>query len=254
MLDKEQHEVLSQPADQTLLVLGGAGSGKTTVALYRLGRLIHNGLDKKASLVIVPIPGLVSLCQNILRSMGLQKVQVSTYDDWVAGIGMKIFRGVPKKLCSVTPDEAIRIKRHVEFIQVLDNYLRDRFSEELNWLCKTFPQGLEVIKSYRMKPTHSYYTALSQIQDKLLESCDKKHSVFIAKQCNVVRKNLLNFAEHRINLFTDENYLLQMSKIDETITPFMVEKVVKHSREQFLSVITKLMSTRIQEGIFHSTG
>ncbi|MDB2447282.1 hypothetical protein N9W79_01515, partial [bacterium] len=110
LLDKEQFKALNESSDQSLLVLGGAGSGKTTIALYRLGKLVSMGLHREAALVIVPNAGLVNLCKNILRSMGLQKVTVDTYDRWISNIGWRTFRGLPKKVCSVTPDEVIRIK------------------------------------------------------------------------------------------------------------------------------------------------
>ena len=39
LLDAEQYEALSVDADRPLLVLGSAGSGKTTVALHRLAKI-----------------------------------------------------------------------------------------------------------------------------------------------------------------------------------------------------------------------
>lgn len=70
LLDPEQFAAITAPADQPLLVLGSAGSGKTTVALHRLARLsASNAVDITKSRVVVPEEGLARLSRRLLTPL-----------------------------------------------------------------------------------------------------------------------------------------------------------------------------------------
>jgi DNA helicase-2/ATP-dependent DNA helicase PcrA len=115
LLDPEQFEALSVPADEPLLVLGSAGSGKTTVALHRLARLAFDDPRRFAPgrlAVIVPEPGLARLTARLLEPLGLGKVAVRTLDSWARGAFQSAFGAPPPRLCEDTPPLVARLKRH----------------------------------------------------------------------------------------------------------------------------------------------
>ena len=73
LLDPQQYAAVSAPGDEPLLVLGSAGSGKTTVALHRLARLAAaepetTPLDRAR--VVVPEEGLARLSARLLAPLG----------------------------------------------------------------------------------------------------------------------------------------------------------------------------------------
>src|SRR5690606_25348385 len=98
-----------------LLILGGAGSGKTTIALHRLAHLNYQRpkfYEPRAMSVVVPEHGLVRLTQRLLKNLNMQGVGVETFDAWVTDQGQHILKGIPKRVCEWTPSAALTIKRH----------------------------------------------------------------------------------------------------------------------------------------------
>lgn len=113
-LDPEQFEALTVEANRPLLVLGSAGSGKTTVALHRLARIAS---DPRASArgrmkVIVPEEGLARLSRRLLAPLELGSVSVETLDAWAYATACDAFGVKSIKLSGETPALTARLKRH----------------------------------------------------------------------------------------------------------------------------------------------
>lgn len=113
-LDPEQFQALSAEANRPLLVLGSAGSGKTTVALHRLARL---ACDERIAArgrmkVIVPEEGLARLSKRLLAPLELSAVSVETLDAWAYATACEAFGLKSIKLSAETPALTARLKRH----------------------------------------------------------------------------------------------------------------------------------------------
>lgn len=115
LLDAEQFEAVSVAADQPLLVLGSAGSGKTTVALHRLAKIAfddHANYPESRMKVVVPEAGLARLSRRLLAPLGLGKVSVETLDDWAANAARVSFGAKALKVWADTPPLVAKLKRH----------------------------------------------------------------------------------------------------------------------------------------------
>lgn len=122
-LDPVQRAAVELPRDRSVLILGEAGFGKTTVALHRLARLVGEAEAEGrafAALVLVPTRGLRRLIVALLERMGVQlgdskqggHVEVRTFTRWVAEQGRNAFPDLPARDSVDTPLAASRFKRH----------------------------------------------------------------------------------------------------------------------------------------------
>ncbi|HET9450069.1 MAG TPA: ATP-binding domain-containing protein [Aggregicoccus sp.] len=115
LLDPQQYAALSVDADRPLLVLGSAGSGKTTVALHRLAKL---AAGEKAQAgrhrlqVVVPEEGLARLARRLLAPLGLEKVPVKTLSAWAYDAARATFGVQRLRVTQDTPALVSRLKRH----------------------------------------------------------------------------------------------------------------------------------------------
>lgn len=116
-LDPAQRAAVDLPPAQSLLVLGEAGFGKTTVALHRLARLVRAtprgpGAPQRA-LVIVPTAGLQRLVVHMLGELGVaEHIDVHTFDNWVTAEARRIFPGLPRRLSHDVDPAVSTLKRH----------------------------------------------------------------------------------------------------------------------------------------------
>jgi DNA helicase-2/ATP-dependent DNA helicase PcrA len=124
-LDAEQAKVVDAPAAQPLLVLGSAGSGKTTVALHRLARIAATEAAQHPLAemqVVVPEEGLARLSRRLLDPLGAGATDVKTLDAWSTDLAERVFRrGIA--LCLDPPAHVSALKRH----PALYHALRARF-------------------------------------------------------------------------------------------------------------------------------
>ncbi|MCA9692488.1 MAG: AAA family ATPase [Myxococcales bacterium] len=112
-LDPAQRALVEAPAGESLLVLGEAGYGKTTVALHRaawLSRQVESAAGQ--ALVIVPTPGLARLCARALERLDAAEVEVKTFAAWIEAEARRVFPWLPKRLGRGASPAVVRLKRH----------------------------------------------------------------------------------------------------------------------------------------------
>lgn len=115
-LDAVQQRAVDMPAHRSLLVLGEAGFGKTTVALYRLARLRAEAAAEGrafSALVLVPTPGLAAASRELLDELGCppREVEVSTTDAWLLRETRRILPKIPARESATAGAAVIRQKR-----------------------------------------------------------------------------------------------------------------------------------------------
>ena len=126
LIDKEQFELITQPGSGIVVIQGGAGSGKTTVALHRVAYL--NFQDPRRfrasnNLFVVPSQALVRYVSGVLPSLGVGGVPVVTYTGWARTTRMRCLPEAPPKYNVEPPDQVSRVKKHPAMLGVLANWV-----------------------------------------------------------------------------------------------------------------------------------
>jgi DNA helicase II / ATP-dependent DNA helicase PcrA len=109
-LDPAQRHVVDLPPGRSVLVLGEAGHGKTTVALHRLARLAEAAPGNFRTLVLVPSIGLERLIEPLLTSLRVD-VDVRVYERWALGQLRRTFPGLSRRVSESASASVIRFKR-----------------------------------------------------------------------------------------------------------------------------------------------
>jgi DNA helicase-2/ATP-dependent DNA helicase PcrA len=107
LIDKDQFELISQPESGIVVIQGGAGSGKTTVALHRVAFLNFNDgrrfrPNQHAVRGAVAVAG--ALRRGVLPALGVSGVPVVTYTSWARTTRMKLLPDSPIKYNEDPPE------------------------------------------------------------------------------------------------------------------------------------------------------
>lgn len=82
-IQKEQNAIIRNEADKILVIQGGAGSGKTSVALHRVAYLLYHHrkqLSAKQILILSPNPVFSEYISHILPELGEENIMEMTFD------------------------------------------------------------------------------------------------------------------------------------------------------------------------------
>ncbi len=122
LIDKEQFELISQPESGIVVIQGGAGSGKTTVALHRIAYLnFADGRRFKPQhmLFVVPTSSLSRYVAGVLPSLGVSGVPVVTYTSWARSTRLRLLPETPVKYNDDPPEVVSRLKKHPAVLRML---------------------------------------------------------------------------------------------------------------------------------------
>lgn len=125
-LDATQRAAVELDGRRSLLVLGEAGFGKTTVALYRLAhlrRLAREAGRPFAALVVVPTEALRRLSALMLARLDVEGIEVATFDDWVVPQAFAAFPDLPRRISKEVAPVVSRLKRHPALRTVLPDII-----------------------------------------------------------------------------------------------------------------------------------
>lgn len=154
LISPDQFRAITHPESSTVLLQGGAGSGKTTVGLHRIAYLAYQDAERfrpDRILVVMFNRSLQHYISRALLELGIDSgVQVETYHGWAG----KLFRTVGVYLSyssGSTPANVLRLKKHPRILELVDHYLDELLKKSRDWfldqLAKSQDPELDRIKT-----------------------------------------------------------------------------------------------------------
>ncbi len=221
MLDKTQYDLVNQSASKPLLITGGAGSGKTTVALYRIAKLCReDGIRQEDVMVLVPNQGLVKLSKKLLQESNLEKVRVSTLDELIKKIVFQNIKSIPKKIEDNPLDSIVTIKRNPQLLTLIDEYLAKKEADIEKKL-----KGLD-LEFFTKDRTRPLYVRVKNLYENTRDSILK---VEIKK----VLKGFRNVREELLNIFSDNVLMSRLPEMtNRQVTTHMLNDLKFYTSKQ----------------------
>ncbi len=129
LIDADQFALITEPESELVVIQGGAGSGKTTVALHRVAYLAYQDPARfrpLSMLVIVPSQALARYVGGVLPSLGVSGVPVLTSAAWMRGQRQRILPRLSDEKSEDVPPAVSRLKKHPKMLHVIDRYVEEQ--------------------------------------------------------------------------------------------------------------------------------
>ena len=129
LIDPEQFELITRSDSGPVVIRGGAGSGKTTVALHRIAWLAFANAQRFAAhrmMVMVWGRALRDYVSKVLPNLGVHGVPVMTWSGWSRKLVERHFPYLPSHKNANTPSVVSRMKLHPKLPRILETLVRGR--------------------------------------------------------------------------------------------------------------------------------
>lgn len=151
LLTPEQFRLISLSHDKPVLIQGGAGTGKTTVAMHRLAWLLFEGnspVQLENILVMMFNRSLAAYVKHVLPELGIRQVRIATFYEWAEDIIRTTLARPVQFISEDIPSAVARFKASHHTLSALKNYLKSHglktdFLEELRDFYSS-PDGVQL--------------------------------------------------------------------------------------------------------------
>lgn len=128
LIDPQQFDAIAGDRSGVVIIRGGAGTGKTTIALHRAAFLHFQDPRRfaaKRMLIITPGEALARYVARVLPALDVGGVPIKTFPRWAHEVLRRVIPSLRKrKLTEETPIGARRIKRHPILLKLLEDEVR----------------------------------------------------------------------------------------------------------------------------------
>ena len=240
LIDKSQFDAMTQTDSGVVVLQGGAGSGKTTVALHRIAWLAFQAPQRfrpKHMLVVVHQPALVKYVERVLPSLDVAGVKVMSYYDWAK---MAVSRVLPKhnrKTIQEVPDDVSRVKKHPGMLLAIDEQLQRRIQEleaELSARLQDKPGAAQILHTWRTQhPKLHFLPRIEAFRHWLNRSGLARDSLERAQRAlDQVGGRASSLLDEWEELITDQELLRHCSLGEQAVEARTLDSALRWTRQQ----------------------
>ncbi len=132
LIDAKQFDAMTQATSGLVILQGGAGSGKTTIALHRVAWLAFENpaeFRPRHMLVVVAQRQLVRYIERLLPTLEIHGVKVMAFADWTKAAVARVLGRRKRRVVDDVPAEVARVKKHPSMITAIKQQLDRRRQE-----------------------------------------------------------------------------------------------------------------------------
>ena len=241
LITSEQFEMITTDPDRPVVIQGSAGSGKTTVALHRLGWLLHRGNSHARpgnTQMIVMNKSLQVYVSSTLPSMGINGVETVTFNGWALSIIRNAVRGKVIFKFRDLPEFVERIKFSDGILNALSRFVEQKAKNIDVAIIKKFSRHEKLLEIWKRSCGKAIHPRLTDFKH------DVSETDFPAKEKQVALnfvKNLLSdqedYIEDLYSLLSDEklvgSFLPKGPKLEEHLA-YLSRMVQRNRKKNYL--------------------
>lgn len=129
LIDPEQFRAITDARSGVVIIRGGAGTGKTTIALHRAAWLHFQDPRRfapKRMLIVTPGDALRRYIAEVLPALDVEGVRIRTFRGWAHETLKRLVPSLAKRaLTDETPSGARRLKRHPALLRLIERAVRE---------------------------------------------------------------------------------------------------------------------------------
>jgi DNA helicase-2/ATP-dependent DNA helicase PcrA len=129
LIDPKQFDAMTTATSGLVILQGGAGSGKTTIALHRVAWLVFEDAERfrpRHILVVVAQRQLVRYIERLLPSLDVDGVKVMAYGDWTRAAVQRMLGKRMRRVVDDVPGDVARVKKHPAMLTAIRRQVEAR--------------------------------------------------------------------------------------------------------------------------------
>lgn len=242
LVTPEQYRLITSTRDRPVVLLGRAGSGKTTVALYRVSWLTYPhgdrpGIDPSDVLIVMFNRALRDFVSQLLQPLGLEGAHIDTFHGWALE-QVRLACNHPLEVkADIDPEfraQATQVKRNAGMPAAIGAFVEQQRERLIEWLHERLdPYGAsEIAERVRERggpPVQSLHTEWSDAQ----HARDTSRGVErqrLEQVCRVLERSvhrMTRYPEELLALLSDRPLLQTHLR---NVPPWDIDMTARHQR------------------------